>query len=273
VGLVVAGGEDEQHVLADVVPALVGDALGCDEDPVLVGSPVQLVGAEAVRVEVLAVREQEVERGERGAGRGRGDRSAQALDDLVRSGVDLAEQPMEQALGVGVACGSRAVGQAHQPLMPGDRAVVAERVLAQAEGVGVLVRQLAFGGLTNVGHVDAALSVDRAAFRRERVRRAAAARLLAVTVRVDGHAPAGIVRHAGPEQRALGLDQLMPNRGSFPRYAAEHAAHGLRSIPRFVAGLQRSGRDASTVFERGSGFLVKFWVEGAKFSGPRLMGL
>ena len=56
-----------------------GHALGGDQHLALAREPVQLVGAEAVGVQVLAVREQEVQRAERAAPGGCGHRPADAI--------------------------------------------------------------------------------------------------------------------------------------------------------------------------------------------------
>ncbi len=148
--------EHEQHVLLDGVPVAVGHALGGHQQAAGLGAPVQLEDAQPVGVQPLAVREQEVEAGERRALDRRRHGPPQGLHGVA--GVVVAHQEVEEVLGVGVALRGRRAGLG-QPRVAHDRAVVAVRVVAEHERVRVLERQAAHRRAPHVHVEDPAAGV------------------------------------------------------------------------------------------------------------------
>ena len=186
--------EHEQHVLLHRVPLLVlGHLLRRHEQLPRPREPVQLEEPEAVRVEPLAVREQEVESGEGGAV----DRSlhavAQRRDRVAR--IEVAHQEVEQVLGVRLAH-RRARAVAQQASEVHQRAVVAERVVAEAERMRVLGREAAHRRAAHVHVEDASARVGGRAECEVGVgglREAHACRGLTLRALVHRHAPTRVV--------------------------------------------------------------------------------
>ena len=134
--LEIVGIEHQQHVLLDGVPALAGHALGGHQELAGAVEPVQVEQAKAVGVEAVAVGEQEVQAAHRGALHGGGHGAAQGPDRV--GAVVAGHEEVEERLRVGVALGPVHVRVVEQPRIAHDRPVVAERVAAQAERVGVV---------------------------------------------------------------------------------------------------------------------------------------
>jgi hypothetical protein len=96
---------------------------------------VQLEQPEAVGEQALAVAEQDVEAAERRALHGARHRRPDALHRAAR--VEVVHEQVEEVLGVRVALGAPHV-RLEQARVADDRAVVPERVAAEAERMGVL---------------------------------------------------------------------------------------------------------------------------------------
>jgi hypothetical protein len=137
-------------------------------------------------------------------------------------------QQVEEGLGVRLAVRARDA-PFEQPREVDDRAVVAERVAAEAERVGVLCRQPADRRAAHVrvedppAHVEARveLSVVEGG-----LGEAHTGRLLTLAAGVHGHAPARVVLLRLAHQRVRRLHQLVTEGDRLRRYAPEDAAHG-----------------------------------------------
>ena len=162
--------------------------------------------------------------------------SLQALDR--RAGVEVVHQPVEEVLRVGVALGTAHAGL-EEARIAHDRPVVAERVVAEAERMGVLEAELAH---RRAAHVD----VEDAPAHRRRLHelevrvgglgKADQLRLGALGSLVNGHAPAGVVLLGLADQRILRLEQLVSDRNRVCGDAAEHAAHRRMMVSAPPAG-------------------------------------
>src|SRR5256885_380245 len=119
--LQVVGIEDEEDVLLHGVPGLVRELLRRYEQLAGPRQPVQLEDPEPVGVQALAVREEEVEAGERGAVDDRGHGAPQRAERVA--GVVIAHQEVEERLRI---CLPARLGDAllDQPRIVQDRAVV-----------------------------------------------------------------------------------------------------------------------------------------------------
>ena len=91
----------------------------------------QLALAEPVREEPLAVGEEEARAAQRTRVDRRRDSAPEPVADALGVRVDLAQQAVEEALGVGLADRAATVGQAEEAVGAADRAVVAEGVLGR----------------------------------------------------------------------------------------------------------------------------------------------
>src|ERR687898_283702 len=213
--------EREQHVLLDAVPTrLVRHALGGHEQLSRARQPVQLEQPETVGEQAVTVAEEDVEAAERGALHRPSHGCPEALHRAAR--VEVIHEQVEQVLGVRVALRAAHAGL-EQVRIADDRAVVPERVAAQAERMRVLGRELAHGGPTHVHVEDAAAGVGNPVELIVRVGGLGELHelgLRALGALVHRHAPAGVVVLRLPDQRVLRLEQLVPDRDRLGGYPA-----------------------------------------------------
>ncbi len=142
--------EREQHVLLHRVPRLIGQVLRGHHQAIVARQPVQLAVPEAVGVEALTVGEHEVQVREGRSRDHRRHRPAQRPGHV--GGIEVAHEVVEDRLGVRLA--RRGLHpRLEQPRVGRDRAVVAERVVAEHEGMGVHERLPAVRGAAHV-HVE-----------------------------------------------------------------------------------------------------------------------